>query len=143
MNQQIKDFLKKERVGAFSIVLLDGSPHVAIVHYSHTENPLKFFIQTSNKSVKFSPFVSGGTAKAAMVIGSSEKDWLTFQMRGNARAVTNPEELDSIYQIHYPKHPDAEKWKDDPETAFIGFTPTWWRFTDYNTTPETITESGK
>ncbi len=140
MNQKILDFLKKERVCSFSIVLPNGMPHAAAVHYSHEENPLRLFIQTSNKSVKFSPFLNGEIAKAAVVIGFSEKDWLTFQMRGDVRMVGGRKEIDVIQHIHYAKHPDAEKWKDDPETVFIEFMPTWWRFTDYNTTPETIIE---
>ena len=140
MDQKIKDFLKKEHVGVISVLLADGSPHSATVHYSHQESPLKFFIQTSNGTVKVQNLLDGKIGRAAMVIGFSEQDWLTIQMRGAIRAVTDSNELETIYKIHYAKHPDAEKYKG-PKTVFLEFTPTWWRFTDFNTDPETIVEN--
>lgn len=142
MNPKISDFLKKERVGVVSVILVDGAPHSATVHYSHEESPLRFFIQTTNTTAKVQNLLDGKTAKAAMVIGFSEQDWLTIQMRGNIRIVSDKSELEKIYNIHYQKHPDAEKYKG-PKTVFLEFTPTWWRFTDFNTDPETISESGK
>jgi general stress protein 26 len=139
MNQKILDFLKKEPVGVISVLMADGAPHSATVHYSHQENPLKFFIQTSNGTVKVQNLLDGKIGKAAMVIGFSEQAWLTMQMRGTIRVVSDKNELEVIYKTHYAKHPDAEKYKG-PKTVFLEFTPTWWRFTDFNSEPETIIE---
>jgi len=137
MNPKILDFLKSQPVGVVSVLLADGSPHAATVHYSHKEGPLKFFIQTTNTTTKVQNLLDGKTAKASMVIGFSEQDWLTMQMRGDLRIVSDKNELDEIYKVHYQKHPDAEKYKG-PKTVFLEFTPTWWRYTDFNTEPETI-----
>lgn len=142
MNPKISDFLNKEPVGVVSVLLADGSPHAATVHYSHNEQRLKFFIQTTNTTVKAQNLLDGKTTKAAMVIGFSEQDWLTLQMRGSIRIVFDKNELEEIYKIHYKKHPDAEKYKG-PKTVFLEFTPSWWRFTDFNTHPETIIENDK
>ena len=139
MDSKIINFIAKEQVCALSVLLSDGVPHIATVHYSHTENPLRIFIQTSNTTTKAKALVNRENAKAAIVIGFSEEDWLTLQMRGDIKIVSNKDELEEIYKIHYKKHPDAEQYKG-PQTIFLEFKPTWWRFTDFNTDPETIVE---
>ena len=40
MDKKILDFIKKSRVSVLATVLVDGSPHVAAMHYSHGDNPL-------------------------------------------------------------------------------------------------------
>ena len=140
MDSNIIKFLTRERVCVLSITLPDGTPHSATMHYSEEFNPLKLFIQTSNTTTKVQAFLDGEIKRAAVVIGFSEKDWLTLQMRGTIRIVSNPKELETIYKIHYKKHPDAEQYKG-PKTVFLEFTPTWCRYTDFNTNPERIFES--
>ncbi len=138
LTPKILDFLAKERVCALSVALIDGTPHTAAMHYSHQINPVKLFFQTGKDSVKMQSFLKD-SSKASIVVGFSEKDLLTLQMRGGAKIVSTPKELEEIYKIHYKKHPFAEKYKG-PETVFIEFVPTWWRYTDFNTEPETIFE---
>jgi len=75
-----------------------------------------------------------------MVIGLSEEEWLTLQMHGDVKIISDNKELEKVYKIHYAKHPEAEQYKG-PKTVFLEFTPTWWRFTDFNTNPETIIEN--
>ena len=141
MPQEILNYIKTQRVCVLAVEMLDGSPHAATVHYSHVENPLRFFIQTSNTTTKAKSLISsGGAGKAAIVIGFSETDWLTLQMRGNIRVISNQKKLDGVYKIHYAKHPDAKQYKG-PNTVFLEFQPNWWRFTDFNTNPEKITEN--
>lgn len=140
MNPQVRNFITKERVGVVSVVLADGTPHAAAVHYSHQENPLAFFIQTVNDTVKVQNLSHGKIGNAAMVIGFSEQDWLTLQMRGDIQIISDKNQLEEIYKIHYQEHPDAEKYKNQ-KTVFLKFTPTWWRYTDFNTDPETIIEN--
>jgi hypothetical protein len=62
-------------------------------------------------------------------------------MDGTIKSITNTDELKEIHKVHYSKHPNSEKYKDDPATIFLEFTPTWWRFTDYNTDPVTFIAS--
>ena len=98
------------------------------------------FFQTWVESEKIKALQNGTNKTASIVIGFSEKDNLTLQMRGTLRIVSDPEELENIYKVHYTKHSFAEKHKT-PETRFIEFTPAWWRYSDFNTTPETVIES--
>jgi uncharacterized protein YhbP (UPF0306 family) len=137
MNEQIESFLNKERIGVISVILDDGTLHSATIHFSYAANPLKFYIQTSNSTLKAQPFMSGKPGKAAMVIGFSEEVWITLQMHGQIRQVSDSDELEEVYKIHYKKQPEAEQYKG-PKTVFLEFTPEWWRFTDFNTEPETI-----
>ncbi len=139
MDQAVSNFLSKEQVGVLSVTLEDGTIHGATVHYSHTSDPFKIYIQTSKASLKASPFLNGEVGKGAMVIGVSEKDWLTLQVHGSVRAVVD-EELENVYKIVYQKHPEAEEHKG-PKTIFLEFTPTWWKYTDFNTEPPTVINS--
>ena len=141
MNPQILNFITKERACVLSVILPDGTPHSAAVHYSHQNGPLKIFIQTTNTTEKVKGLLNGETGKASLVIGFSEQDWLTLQIRGDIKIVSELNQLQEIYKIHYAKHPDAEQYKNNPGTVFLEFTPTWWRFTDFNTDPETIISS--
>lgn len=129
--------LEKERVCVLSIVLPDGSPHCAAVHYSQQLIPPKIFIQTYPTLKTEAIKKEGGRTKAAVVVGLSEQDFVTLQMRGDIRIVSDLEELKNIHEIHYAKLPDAEKYKG-PNTLFLEFIPTWWRYTDFNTEPETV-----
>lgn len=142
MNPSILQLLQKYRIAVISVTLSDGVIHSATVHYSFKENPFTVYIQTSNTTLKAKPFLNGETGKGAIVIGFSEEDWITLQLHGNIRAVTDVNELEEVYKVHYQKQPEAEKYKG-PKTVFLEFTPTWWRYTDFNTEPENIIEEGE
>lgn len=138
MDPRVLDFLTSHRVCSLTTLLKDGSPHGAALHYSHKNDPFEFYFSTENTSRKCEALLDGKFTKACVVVGFSEEEWVTFQMEGEIVAIFDPEELKSIQSIHYQKHPNSAKYKDDPATLFLKFTPTWWRFTDYNTKPVTI-----
>lgn len=137
MNLLALQLLQKERVCVLSVVLPEGSPHAAEVHYSEQVDPIKIFIQTYPTLKTQAIQNKGGETKAAIVVGLAEEDFITLQMRGNIRIVSDHQELEAIYKIHYNKLPETEKYKSET-TIFLEFTPTWWRYTDFNTDPETI-----
>lgn len=141
MDQKISDFLTKHRVCSLTTILVDGSPHAAALHYSHKNVPLELYFSTENTSRKCQSLLDGQTVKGSVVAGFSEEEWITLQMDGEVKAIFNTEELKAVQAIHYPKHPNSEKYKDDPATIFLKFTPSWWRYTDYNTKPQTILSS--
>ncbi len=85
--------------------------------------------------------LKGEESKASVVLGFSEEEWITLQMDGEVRAILDKDELEKVHKIHYAKYPDSKKWKDDPSTIFLAFTPNWWRYTDYNTKPPTSLSS--
>ena len=139
MDPKAIELLGKERICVISVVMTDEAPHAAIVHYSHASEPVRIFIQTYPTVKTKAIQEKGGKAKAAVALGN-EGDFIEVQMRGEVRIVIGQRELDEIYKIHYAKYPGAEKHKD-AETIFLEFTPTWWRYTDFNTDPEIVVES--
>lgn len=141
MDSQVIEFLAKNRVSVLTTLLLDGSPHSATLHYSHIDEPLKFFFSTEKTSRKCKGLLDGKKVKASMVVGFSEEEWITLQMDGVVKAIIDLNELRKIHKIHYAKHPNSEKYKDDSATIFLKFAPKWWRYTDYNTNPITIISS--
>jgi len=141
MVKKITDFLSSQRVGVLSVMLPDGSLHAAALHYSHRDDPLELYFSTENTSRKTQGLLGGEITKAAVVVGFSEEEWLTLQMDGEVRAVLDASELATVQEVHYGKHPGSAKYKDDPATIFLAFTPHWWRYTDYNTELMTILSS--
>lgn len=138
MDTKVLDFLSANRVCSLTTLLTDGSPHAAAVHYSHRADPLKLFFSTQNSSRKCEALADGKTTKAAVVIGLSEEEWKTLQLEGTVRAITDKDEIAKVKSVHYPKHPNSQKFENDPATLFLEFTPSWWRYTDYNTKPMTV-----
>ncbi|MFZ2886628.1 MAG: pyridoxamine 5'-phosphate oxidase family protein [Minisyncoccia bacterium] len=135
MDQAAIDLLTKERVCVLSVPLSDGSPHSALVHYSHTDDPFRIIIQSSPTVKVHSIQEQGGTCKVSVVVGLNEPDSITLQMRGTVRLLS-PAEKEAAFAIHHAKHPSGIKYKG-PDTVMLEFTPDWWRYTDFNTEPPT------
>lgn len=131
MDKKVLNFLGRERVCVLAVLLKDGSPHSAAMHYSHSVSPFEIYIQTENTSRKCQALLGGKSGKAAFVAGFSEEEFKTLQIDGEVKIVRERKELEKIHKIHYAKHPEAKKWKDDPATVFLVFKPTWWRYTEY------------
>jgi general stress protein 26 len=140
MNPIVNEFLTKERVCVLSGILPDGSSHSSTLHFSHSENPTRIYFQTWDESDKVKALREGDNKSASVVVGFSETDKLTLQMRGSLRIISDSDELEKVFKIHYAKHPFAEKFKSE-STVMIEFTPTWWKYSDFKTDPETVISS--
>lgn len=137
IDPKISDFLDSNRVCVFSILQSDGSLHSATCLYAHTENQLEIFILTKNITKKVQPILGGTTVPASLVIGFSETEWISFQASGNARVALKTEtQLSEIYEKKYNKTVDL-----DSDSVFIVFTPTWYRYTEFQSNPKVIIES--
>jgi len=131
MNTEVLDFLNKHRVCALSTILKDGSPHVCALHYANNPKTAEVYIMTEKSGKKSEALLDGAKGKASFVTGFSDEEWITLQMDGEVRAVTNKKELLAIHKIYYKKNPGPEKYKNDPGTLFLAFKPTWYRYTEY------------
>lgn len=138
MNNNIHTFLTNHMICVLTTLLPDNSPHAAALHFSHAEHPFELYFSTENTSKKCQGLLKGETVKGSAVVGFSEEEWITLQMDGEVTAVLDNTRLEKIHEVHYAKHPSSAKYKDAPETIFLVFKPTWWRYTDYNTKPVTI-----
>lgn len=137
MNQEAIDLLTNERVSALSVCLQDGSCHNSAMHFSFQKDPTTIYFQTENTSIKFKKLPT----KASIVVGFNEEIMRTLQMDGQLQQITDKSKLEDVYKIHYAKNPAAEQYKNDSGTVFLAFTPTWWRYSDYSTTPSTFIEN--
>lgn len=141
MDSKVSDLLDKHRVCSLTVMLPDGSPHAAALHYSHRNTPVTLFFSTENTSKKTQGLLKGEKQKASVVVGFSEEEWITLQMDGEVKAVLDDKELEEVKNVHYAKHPDSKQYENNPATIFLSFVPSWWRFSDYNTDPPTILAS--
>lgn len=138
MDKIVLDYIQNNRVCALAVQLEDGTPHTAALHYSHVPDPVVMYFSTENTSKKCEALITGKTVKGSVTIGFSEEEWITLQMDGDVSMILDPEELKAAKAIHYPKHPNSQKFENDPATVFLKFVPKWWRYTDYNTKPMTV-----
>lgn len=132
VTDSILKFLEVNGICALSVVLPDGSIHSASMHFSHNNNTFELYFSTERSSRKCTCLLNGDSVKGSVLVGVDDKVWKQLQMSGDITMVTDSNELSSIMNIHYAKHKESEKYKDDPETVFLKFTPSWWKYTDFN-----------
>lgn len=134
MDKKVLDFLNKERVCALTVILPDGIPHSATMHFSLTEEPLRIIFSTDNASKKYEA-LKDGYAKASVLIGFSEEEWITFQAEGELKELIGEEEIKKAKEIHYAKIPSSKEFENEPGTIFLEFSPSFWKYTDFNSKP--------
>ncbi|MBI4133018.1 pyridoxamine 5'-phosphate oxidase family protein, partial [Candidatus Uhrbacteria bacterium] len=98
MNPKALALLTKERVCVIAVVLGDGSPHAAEMHYSEQLDPIRLFIQTYPTVKVHALREKGGAGKAAVVLNLTESEMKSLQMRGNLRIITDGKELENVYK---------------------------------------------
>lgn len=138
MSPIVRKFLLAHEVGCISTEINDGL-HSAAIHYTLTDQGT-FYIQTNLDSRKCLLLKESGEVKAALVVGLSTEEWKTYQANGTARLITDPVERRLFASIR-GKQFSGKNYADDPEVAFIEFSPIWSRYTDSNTKPKTIIEN--
>jgi len=139
MDNKILEFLKTHNVSTLTLQLSNGTPHAAVMHFSHKDDPFELYFATKTTSKKCDALLSGGSTKASFVTGFSEEEWVTLQMDGEVKIAK--ENLEEISEIHYTKNPSSKRYKDEPGACLLVFTPTWWRYSNFKDKPPTIISS--
>ena len=139
LDPQITSFLDTHRVCCLATMISGHIPHSSVVYYSFKSSPLQFFFSVLGNSRKCRAISVEKKVKASLAIGFNEEEWLTMQLSGDVVLVEKAAEIESIQNIHYNKHPELQARYDVSDTVFLKFIPNWWRFTDFNTEPPTIT----
>lgn len=129
-----KAFLASQLLCVVSTVGEDGSPQSAFVAFSESPE-LEMTFGTFADSRKFANVLRD--PRVSIVVGGDDK---TVQIEGVARVATGDEESRARAR-HLAKNPGSEKYAHDPRQRFVVVTPTWMRYTDYSTDPDTIEES--
>jgi general stress protein 26 len=138
IDERIANFLSKHGICSLTTLLPDGSPHAAALHFSHSAGSFEFTFLTKKSSRKAAALLDGSSVRGAIVVGFSEEELITLQLDGEVAVITGEAELEDARRIHFSKHPSSKKYEKDPAYIFLKFTPSWWRYTDYNTKPATI-----
>ena len=141
VDKQILEFLGRNRVCVLSVLLSDASSHSAALHYSQESDPFALYFSTDRESRKFEPLSKVPVVQASVVVGWSEEEWITLQMSGDLAVIADPAQIEVAKNVHYTKNPGSKKFEGIPTTVFLKFTPTWWRYTDFNTNPVTHIEN--
>ncbi len=141
MNEEIFTFIESNNICVLSLMRPDGSIHGASLHFSSSRNTLEFYFATSKDSRKAVGLLTGQTVKASVVIGFKEEEMITVQMDGNVTAVTDPEEIKKVKDIHFAKHPSAKRFENDPDGIYLKFKPNWWRYSAFKEKPPVFIES--
>jgi uncharacterized protein YhbP (UPF0306 family) len=115
-----------------AVEMLDGSPHAATVHYAHAEEPLVFYFETCREYRKAEVLLGRVASRASVVIGTHEKTTKTMQMDGVVQLLS-VSERDICNSVYLKKFPEKTEKLPDPKCILFKFTPTWWRFSDFDT----------
>ena len=141
MDTRIVEFLRKDKVSVLTTLIKGGRPHSATVHYAMSEEPFYFVVWTGSKSRKLSVIRIGRSVQASMVIGFSEKKWLTMQMEGELKWLKTDNEIADAWSVYRWKYGGTKKFENGPDSALVRFTPNWWRFTKVKPYPSLIISS--
>lgn len=139
MKKEVVDFITSHNIGCLTTEIKEGI-HAAAVHITFVPDRDIFLIQTNLDSRKCELLREQNECKASLVIGFSEEEWKTFQADGTVRLLNDAEERKRFSEIRQKQYPSPD-YTDDPEVAFLEFTPNWWRYTDSNTKPKNIISS--
>lgn len=135
-NNTVKPFLRKHRISVLSIANSSNAPLAATLHYAWDEESNTFFFFTRTGTDKYQ-ILRQGDAAGALVIGFSEEEFVTVQMRGEAGIHVD----DSGKEVYFQKYPNIRDYAQDPNAAFIVFRPTWYRYSDFKVEPVAILTS--
>lgn len=139
MTDVIAEFINTHPIAVLTVILPDGTPHGSAMHVASSQDPFCFFFETEDGTRKYTA-IKAGQKKAAVVIGCQDGEWKTLQLEGEIEEVTDPHELDETKRIYYTRYPDSKR-RESPKTVFLRFLPNWWRFSDFTTTPPSISVS--
>jgi general stress protein 26 len=137
MNTTIQNLISNELIAVLSGITTDGNSYSSLLHYSHLNDPLRFYFQAWNSSEKVHSIKEGDNKSASVIIGLDKPKNVTLQMKGNLRIIDDVDELEAVKKNHYLKHSQFEQHKDK-DISIIEFIPSWGRYTDMNTKPDTI-----
>lgn len=129
-HESTKPFLQKHKISVLTVLTDQNEPHGAVLHYAWDKNTGNFIFFTRSSTVKYKALTSG-EKKASLVIGFSDEEFCTLQMRGVARICEN----DSLKQAYCEKYRHIIDFLRDGDAAFIAFTPNWYRYSDMRTKP--------
>lgn len=139
MDERIDNFLERHRLAVLTVMMPDGSLHSSTCHFAHRGEPWQIYIVTEEKSRKCLPLQDNKIAKAAMVVGFSEEEWVELQMNGELRMYKTGFDYDTGKESFEDKFGGQMK----SEKVVLIFTPTWYRYSEFKRNHPIVLETPK
>jgi nitroimidazol reductase NimA-like FMN-containing flavoprotein (pyridoxamine 5'-phosphate oxidase superfamily) len=140
MNNDVLEFLKNNEVGVLAIQMADKTPHAATMHLSFTAEPFAMYFLTSDDTKKGETLFQQDKTPASVVIGTHAETEQSFQADGTLEKIPESE-FEAALAEHLEKVPSHKDFAFDGHHSLFRFTPTWWRFTDWNFDPKKVISS--
>ncbi len=141
MDERVVKFLKRHRIAVLTTLVAGGQPHSASLHYAFNQNPFYLVFWTGSGTRKLNNMQENKSSKGSVVIGFSEEEWLTMQMEGEVKWITDANEQNEIWPCYAEKYDERKEYKDTQDSALLKFTPAWWRYSEVKPLPSIIISS--
>lgn len=139
MDERIDNFLKRHRLCVLTVTMPDGSLHSSVSHFAHRDEPWQMYMVTEETSRKCQPLQNGAVAKASMVVGFNEEEWVELQMSGEVQMHKEGFDHDTGRESFEDKFGGQMK----TEKVILIFTPGWYRYSEFKRNHPLVLESAK
>lgn len=129
----VRKFLTTQLFCVVSTIGDDGAPQSSYVAFSESPDG-KIAFGTFADARKFGNIQR--EPRVSIVVSDGD---VSVQIEGMARIVTGDDEA-RIREQHLAKNPASKKYAFDPRQRFVVVTPTWLRYTNLGTDPDTVEE---
>ena len=135
--QQVLNLLRTEFICVASTIGSNGFPESAALAFT-TFDDLTIAFQTPNTTRKYKNLQTN--AHVSIVVGWDVQKMLTVQYEGEARELTDEQEINKTRMAQLAKNPASKKYAYLPENKYFVVTPKWLRYTDLQKHPTDIFE---
>lgn len=129
----VSRLLASQKLCVISTIAGDGRPQSALVAFSETPE-LEIVFGTFDDTRKYANLLRD--SRVSIVVSGSDA---TVQVEGTASLAEGPDD-GRCRTMHLAKNSATAKYLRDPRERFFVVTPTWIRYTDYSTEPDTVLE---
>jgi general stress protein 26 len=137
-NQALADevaaaFLEANTICVLSTLMQDGSPYASVAHFAVDGQAHALYMSLDIRSQTAQNLLID--SRAAITIGHDPAVPATLQMRGQATIMPSAQ-LAAAHGTFYARFPHSCLYRDDPNTRFVYFRPTWSRYADVTSKKE-------
>lgn len=139
IDSTVLEFVASNKISVLTTLLENVQPHSAALQYTNSDE-LNFVFLTEKDSRKCQNLTDLKEHPASLVIGFNAEEMITLQLEGGVKILTG-EELENGWNVYRSKYPGAVSRKTDEKFVLLGFSSSWWRYTDLIERPWKIISS--
>ena len=127
IEKDARKFIQTNMTCVLSTLMPDGSPHTSAAHFATDDSSQVFFFCINRNSLTAKNVLRD--SRAAIAIGVDDETPTGFQSRGHVTVGHGERRKDAEYAF-YGRFPHSSAYKDDSDTVFLQFSPTWVRYSN-------------